>query len=115
EAVDRFGAETAESDMILSVEADVLSPCALGGIISLNSLARLRVGIVAGAANNPLSRPEVGTRLREREILYAPDFVINAGGLINVAAELDPEGYDSERVLRRIADIPKTLARIFAD
>src|SRR5690606_21212486 len=112
---ERFGAAIAEPEAILGVECDVLAPCALGGVITLNNLAKLRTQIIAGAANNPLSRPGVGARLKELGILYAPDFIINAGGLVNVAAELDPRGYDRDRVLEKIARIPDTLGRIFSE
>ena len=69
--------------------------------------------IVAGSANNVLARHEDAATLLKRGILYAPDYVINAGGLINVAAELDARGYDKAAVLRRIDTIPVTLTRIF--
>src|SRR5690606_16669287 len=101
QAAEQFGAAIVPTDAILAVEADIFAPCALGGVITLGNYSRLRARIIAGSANNPLSRPEVGSRLQEEEILYVPDFVINAGGLINVAAELDPDGYDSARVLQK--------------
>ncbi len=115
EAAARFGATPVTVDEILSVEADVFAPCALGNILTPAAVGRLGAGIVAGAANNPLARAEVADRLADEGILYAPDFVINAGGLINVAAELEPGGYDPGRVRQRIGMIPATLARIFEE
>ena len=73
----------------------------------------IRATIVAGSANNQLALHEDARLLMSRGILYAPDYVINAGGLINVAAELAPGGYDAEQAMRRVADIPATLAAIF--
>ena len=97
---------------ILAIEADVLSPCALGAILSEDSIANLNVPIIAGAANNQLARPEDGQRLTERGILYAPDYVINAGGIINVSTEyLDDGGH--ELVRQRIDAIPGRLDRIW--
>ena len=73
----------------------------------------MRTGIVAGAANNQLATAEDAGRLAARGILHAPDFVINAGGLINVAAEVAPDGYDLAAVAEKVARIPQTLAAIF--
>ncbi|WP_265529560.1 Glu/Leu/Phe/Val family dehydrogenase [Sphingomicrobium marinum] len=97
---------------ILSIEADVLSPCALGAILNEESIAALNAPIIAGAANNQLARPEDGQRLVARDILYAPDYVINAGGIINVSTEyLDDGGH--ELVRQRIDAIPGRLDRIW--
>jgi leucine dehydrogenase len=97
------------------VEADVFAPCALGGVISAETLDGLGAAIVAGSANNQLLRHEDGLALARRGILYAPDYVINAGGLIDVADELEPGGYDRARVLARIEAIPTVLAGIFLE
>jgi leucine dehydrogenase len=97
-AVRDFGADTAPPDQIHAVECDVFAPCALGGIINDETTPRLRCSVVAGSANNQLERPEHGKALQELGILYAPDFVVNAGGLINVADEL--RGYQPERASR---------------
>ncbi len=113
QAAAAFDATPVAPDAILSAEADVFAPCALGGILSENTIPALRVGIVAGAANNPLARHEDARRLMERGILYAPDYVINAGGLINVAAELAPGGYDRAATMAKVAEIPATLSAIF--
>jgi leucine dehydrogenase len=107
-----LGATTVPASDILSVAADVFSPCALGGILTGPAIARLNVPIVAGGANNQLARPEDGDRLAARGILYAPDYVINAGGIINVAlAYLGHSGMDS--VMTRIEGIPDRLEQIW--
>ena len=101
------------NDGIMTVAADVFSPCALGAILTEASIAALNVGVVAGAANNQLATPDDGARVAARGILYAPDYVINAGGIINVAAEYLGDG-DAARVTARIAEIEARLADIFA-
>ena len=108
-----FGAEVAAPDAIHEAQADIFAPCALGAALSAQSIPALKAGIVAGAANNQLARHDDARLLRERGILYAPDYVINAGGLINVAGELDPDGYDRTRVMDGLNEIPKTLNAIF--
>jgi leucine dehydrogenase len=99
---------------ILAVEADVISPCALGAILSEKTIAALKTPIVAGAANNQLATPEDGERLHQRGILYAPDYVINAGGIINVCTEYLGDG-DASLVRRRIEGIPLRLEQIWAE
>lgn len=99
---------------ILGVEADVLSPCALGAILTEQTIAGLRTPIVAGGANNQLATPEDGQRLHRRGILYAPDYVINAGGIINVCTEYLGDG-DSSLVRERIEGIPVRLEQIWAE
>src|SRR5206468_11052054 len=96
-----------EPDEAIAVPGDVFAPCALGAVLDDESVERLQVAVVAGAANNQPAHDGVVARLRERGILWAPDFIANAGGLINVAAEL--EGYDRERVLRGVHAIAATL------
>ena len=113
DAVNSLGATAATTDMILSVDADVLAPCALGGLFSAETIPHIQAEIVAGAANNQLARHEDARLLMERGILYAPDYVINGGGLINVAAELAPGGYDRADAMARVARIPEVLADIF--
>lgn len=113
DVVRAFGAEAVDTDAIFDIEADVFAPCALGGAINDNTLPRLRASVVAGAANNQLVEPRHGEALRERGILYAPDYVINAGGLIDVSYELDAGGYDRERVFNHIRRIADTLTEIF--
>ena len=101
-------------DEILSLEADLLSPCALGAILNEQTIAALRVPVVAGGANNQLATPEDGARLSQRGILYAPDYVINAGGIINVCTEYLGDG-DASLVRERIQGIPVRLEQIWAE
>jgi leucine dehydrogenase len=110
----RLGATAVPVGEIAGVAADVFSPNALGAVLDAETIAGLRVGIVAGAANNQLATPDDGARLAARGILYAPDYVINAGGIINVAAEYLGEG-DAGSVARAIARIEGRLADIFAE
>ncbi len=107
------GANVVPVDAIMSVEADVLSPCALGGILTQQSIAALRVAAVAGGANNQLATEAQGVELAARGILYAPDYVINAGGIINVMRKLGLGG-DAE-VNARIAGIPHRLEDIWSE
>ncbi|WP_163265191.1 Leu/Phe/Val dehydrogenase [Chelativorans alearense] len=113
EAKRAFGAAALAPDSILSAEADIFAPCALGGVISRETIPLLKAEIVAGSANNQLVRHEDARLLMESGILYAPDYVINAGGLINVAAELAPGGYNRAAAMAKVAQIPKTLSDIF--
>lgn len=106
------GADVVEADEAIDVECDVLSPCAIGGVLSAETIPRLRCAIVAGAANNQLSEPEDAERLAERGILYAPDYVVNAGGIIHLAA-LEMLGEDIARRDERIAGIAGTLAEAY--
>ena len=106
------GARHVDNDAILTVSADVFSPNALGAVLTEYSIAALDVAIVAGAANNQLATPADGARLAMRGILYAPDYVINAGGIINVVAEYLGDG-DAATVAAQIARIEGRLADIF--
>ena len=110
-AVADFGVRTTALDTIHTLETDIFAPCALGGVINDDTVSELRCKIIAGAANNQLAREEHGDKLRDLGILYAPDFVINAGGLINVEDEL--RGYDRERAMTRVKSIYKALQLIF--
>ncbi len=108
------GGEVVDPAEILFLEADVVSPNALGAILDEESIARLRAPIVAGAANNQLAKPVDGAFLNERGILYAPDYVINAGGIINVCTEYLGDG-DASLVRERIEAIPQRLEQIWAE
>ncbi len=101
-------------DEILGLEADVLSPNALGAILTEQTIAALKVPVVAGGANNQLATPEDGERLHARGILYAPDYVINAGGIINVCTEYLGDG-DASLVRQRIEGIPVRLEQIWSE
>ena len=108
------GGEIAAPEEILGVEADIVSPNALGAILDDDSIAALKTPIVAGGANNQLARPEHGAMLMERGILYAPDYVINAGGIINVSTEYLQDG-GPDLVRERIEGIPHRLEQIWAE
>jgi leucine dehydrogenase len=108
------GGTVVGTDSIIALEADVLSPCALGAILDEQSIAALNTPIVAGGANNQLATPDDGPRLHARGILYAPDYVINAGGIINVSTEYLRDG-DSSMVRQRIEGIPDRLEQIWAE
>ncbi len=107
-----LGATHVPADGILRIDADILSPCALGAILTDQSIPSLRVKAVAGGANNQLAGPEHGAMLRDRGILYAPDYVINAGGIINVALQY-LEDSDASAVETKIAEIPMRLESIW--
>lgn len=105
--------EIVDPESIYDVECDVFAPCALGAVINDETLPRLRAKIVAGAANNQLLEDRHAAELMKRGILYAPDYVINAGGIINVSCEFDEGGYDEARSLRKIENIYDALKEIF--
>ncbi len=109
---DRLEATWCAPEQALVTEADVFAPCALGGVLGPDEIAALRVPIVAGAANNQLANDEGAEQLRQRGVVWAPDFVINAGGLIAVSDEL--HGFSRARVERSIGRIGDTLEEIFA-
>jgi glutamate dehydrogenase/leucine dehydrogenase len=107
-----LGATAVAAGIEMEQECDVLSPCALGGALDAATIPRLRCRAVVGAANNQLDGPGADRELAARGILYAPDFVANAGGIINIAEEFT--GYDRERALARAAGIATTTTRVFA-
>jgi leucine dehydrogenase len=109
--VREFQVDTAEPDKIHAVDCDIFAPCALGGIIRDDTLPDLKCRVVAGSANNQLEREEHGEALQQMGVLYAPDYVINAGGLINVADEL--RGYDRDRAMAKVEGIYRTLREVF--
>ena len=114
-AVSELGARSVAPDEIYGVECDVFAPCALGGVLNDETIPRLRCAVVAGAANNQLlDEARHSELLQERGILYAPDYVINAGGIVNVSCELLPGGYDEDVALARVQRIPAALGEIFA-
>jgi len=106
------GASIVPADRILEEQCDVLAPCALGGVLDDTTVEQLRCRSVCGAANNQLAHEGIDDRLHERGILYAPDFVANAGGIINIAEEF--VGYDHDRALARTEKIRESMARVFA-
>jgi leucine dehydrogenase len=110
--VEETGAQFVKPEEIVTLDVDIVSPCALGAIINDETIPKLRCKIIAGGANNQLAdENKHGHMLVERSILYAPDYVINAGGLINVAHELN--GYDAEQAKQQTSRIYDTLLKIF--
>ena len=112
DAVKAFGAFAVAPDRIYDLDVDVFAPCALGGVVNDETIDRLRCKIVAGSANNQLAEDRHGKALAERDILYAPDFAINAGGVINIYYELGT--YDRDTAFAHVARIHDTLLTIFA-
>jgi leucine dehydrogenase len=110
-AVHDFGAKAVDTDDIYDVECDVFSPNALGGVINDDTLSRIKAQVIAGAANNVLKEERHGDHLHEMGIYYAPDYVINAGGLINVADEL--HGYNKNRAMKKVEGIYQNIERVF--
>ncbi|MFM7028639.1 MAG: Leu/Phe/Val dehydrogenase [Chakrabartia sp.] len=107
-----LGGVAVDADAILSVDADVLSPCALGAILNEVTIPKINAPVIAGGANNQLARPEHGAAVQARGILYAPDYVINAGGIINVALEY-LDNADRAAVDAKIAGIPDRLNAVW--
>lgn len=112
-AVRDFGATPVAPEAIYDVECDIYAPCALGATLNDQTIPRLKCRIVAGSANNQLAEPRHARMLEDRGILYAPDYVINGGGLINVAHEFHPGGYNRDRAYAQVATIYDKLLRIF--
>jgi leucine dehydrogenase len=110
---EQIGARWVEADAALGADVDVLVPCALGGIFDEESLPHLRCRVIAGAANNQLAHNRIAGLLAGRGILWAPDFVVNAGGLINISAEFARGGYSPSAARRRVRGIADTLQAIF--
>ena len=110
--VAEFGARAVGPDEIYAVQADIFAPCALGGIINDKTIPQLKVQIVCGAANNVLLEEKHGDALEKKQILYTPDYVANAGGVINVYSEL--AGWTSARSFRKADEIYDTVLRVFA-
>lgn len=111
-AVEQFNARAVGIDEIYDVDCDIYSPCALGGTINDDTIARLKAKVIAGSANNQLEKEEHGLVLHEKGIVYAPDYVINSGGVINVAEEL--VGYNRDRALKKVESIYTILENVFA-
>jgi len=112
-AKNALGVLAVHHEDIFDVECDVFSPCAMGAVINDNTIERFRCKIIAGAANNQLQDSQMSVRLMEKGILYAPDYVINGGGVINVMEEMSGGGYDYNRVMANLQIIPKRLTEIY--
>src|SRR5699024_566687 len=117
EAVDRavkdFGAKAVDPDDIYSVECDIYSPCVLGGVINDETIQQIKAKAIAGSANNQLLTDAHGEMLYKKGIIYAPDYVINSGGVINVADELLPNGYNQERAMSKVETIYDSLTKVY--
>jgi len=111
-AADELGAEIVSVDVIHAQEADIFAPCALGGAINADMIDQIQAYIVGGAANNQLKTPDMGAELMKRDILYCPDYVLNGGGIINVAAEVSGT-YDYAWVDRKLEGLKGTLQEVF--
>ncbi len=112
-AAEETGAVVVPSEEIYDVACDVFSPCALGLILNPQTLGRLKAKIVCGSANNQLATPEMADALRAQGILYAPDFIVNGGGIVNIADEFEDGGYQRERAFQRVAQIGERLLAVF--
>jgi glutamate dehydrogenase/leucine dehydrogenase len=108
------GCETVPPERVLETEADVYSPCAVGGTLNAESIPRLACRAIVGCANNQLAEPEDAERLQDRGILYAPDYVVNAGGIIQLIG-LEDEGWSEAQLEERLAGIGDTLRELFAE
>jgi len=109
--VDEFRAQAVKPEEIIGVKADIFAPCARGGIINDTTLPQFKVEVIAGGANNQLGEERHGDVLDEKGITYAPDYVINAGGLVNVNAEL--QGWTMERARNKAGEIYYTILTVF--
>jgi leucine dehydrogenase len=110
-AVDEHGCIAVGLDEIYDTDADVYSPCALGGTLNENTLDRLKCKVICGAANNQLASNEIGDEVSRRGLFYAPDYAVNAGGVMNISLEID--GYNRERAMRMMRTIYHNVSRIF--
>ncbi len=110
-AVDEHGCTAVGLDEIYDVDADVYSPCALGGTVNEKTIDRIKAKIICGAANNQLATDAIGDELDKRGVVYAPDYAVNAGGVMNVSLEID--GYNRERAMRMMRTIYYNVGRIF--
>jgi leucine dehydrogenase len=108
------GCETVPLERVVETEVDVYSPCAVGGTLNAESIPRLGCRAIAGCANNQLAEPEDAQRLHDRGIIYAPDYVVNAGGIIQLIG-LEDEGWDEAQLEERLAGIGDTLRELFVE
>ena len=108
-----LGARWATPATAIAAPVDVVVPCALGGVLDHASVAALQAPAVAGAANNQLAATEIAAVLRDRGVLWAPDFVANAGGIINISVEFERGGYAAARAKAKTREIGDTLGRVF--
>jgi leucine dehydrogenase len=109
-----FGATIVAPENIYAVQCDIFAPCAMGGVLNGKTIPQLNCKVVCGGANNQLLTDEEGMHLHQRGILYAPDYVINAGGLINLSFELVKGGYNQEAALARVRSIGQQMEKVIA-
>ena len=115
DALDRardWGLEVTTPDSILASDCDILAPCALGGVLNTETIPQLKCRVVAGGANNQLLSEDDGEELHRRGILYAPDYIVNAGGVINVEAEMGDAGYSLERAREKTQRIHEIMGSV---
>ncbi|CAM3019893.1 Glu/Leu/Phe/Val dehydrogenase [Paenibacillus sediminis] len=110
-AVEQYGAIAVDPKDIYDVQCDIYAPCAMGATINDDTIGRLKAKVIAGSANNQLKEPRHGEQIHQMGIVYAPDYVINAGGVINIAEEWN--GYDRERAYRKVKEIYNTVSQVF--
>jgi leucine dehydrogenase len=110
---DELGAQWTSPEEALRAEVDVVAPCALGGVFDDDSVPELRCRVVAGAANNQLASDAMAVALAKRDIVWAPDFVANAGGIVNISVEFEPSGYDAARAETLVRGIAATTRTVF--
>lgn len=108
---DAYNVEVVAPDQILGVDCDIQAPCALGAIVNDQTITKFKCKVIAGGANNQLAEPRHGDQLRELGILYAPDYVVNAGGLMNVFVEL--EGYSPDRAFEKTRKVYDNVKKVF--
>lgn len=113
QVVNQFSATAVGLNDIYAQDVDIYVPCALGATINDKTIPQLKAQVVAGCANNQLAEPRHGQALKDKGILYAPDYVINAGGIINIFFEQDPDGYSAEKATNKVKEIYHTLSDIF--
>lgn len=111
-AVNEFNAIIVPKDEVLTTECDIFAPCALGAVLNTENVHGMKCNLVCGAANNVLVDAATGEELSKLNILYIPDYIANAGGVLNCGAELNPEGYNKEKVIELVDKIYDTTLKI---
>jgi leucine dehydrogenase len=112
---DRLGARWQDPTAALLADVDVVAPCALGGAIDEVNVGLIGAGVVCGAANNQLAHDGLADDLAARGILFAPDYIVNAGGIVNISVEFDRGGYDRAEARRRVDGIERTMSQILEE
>lgn len=114
-AKDKLGTTVLSIENLYSADCDIFSPCAIGQTVNMHTIAEMKCSAIVGAANNQIDNPEVNIVLKEKGILYCPDFAINAGGVISVGAELLPGGWNKEWVAKKVKNIENTVIQIIEE